>query len=73
MSIFGPVAPIGRALDLHSSRCEFESHQVHKIIKIEHSWFYINYIRSLKYNKLCRGDGIGKCLPALIGRTFQSR
>ena len=28
--IYGPVAPIGRALDLHSSCCGFESHPVHK-------------------------------------------
>ena len=26
---YGPVAPIGRALDLHSSCCGFESHPVH--------------------------------------------
>ena len=44
MSIFGPVAPIGRALDLHSSGCEFESHKVNKIIEIEHLKFYINYM-----------------------------
>lgn len=31
--LFGPVAPIGRALDLHSSCCGFESHPVHKIIR----------------------------------------
>lgn len=30
VQIFGPVAPIGRALDLHSSCCGFESHPVHK-------------------------------------------
>lgn len=29
--LFGPVAPIGRAPDLHSGCCGFESHPVHKI------------------------------------------
>lgn len=27
---FGPITPIGRVPDLHSGRCEFESHWVHE-------------------------------------------
>ena len=73
MSIFGLACSKAGGTPLQGDRGGFNSLRVRKIIKIEHSWFYINYIRSLKYNKLCRGDGIGKCLPALIGRTFQSR
>ena len=60
MSIFGLACSKAGGTPLQGDRGGADSLRVHKIIKIEHSVFYINYISSLKYNKLCRDVGIGR-------------